>query len=366
MTNSLELISKASQMLVEATTIQKAKELKDLALTAMDFAKRKDMGEETIQYARSYAFEAEKRMGELLEATERARPAIGSKIIGSKRIPMKEQERPTLSDLGITKKGSSDAQFLSSLPEEEFEKVKSGEKKVSVIKRERKAKQREQAKKDTIEAQKPKGYTPKAELADAVDWLMRQDQADLILTDPPYSTDIEDIASFAQSWLPIALSKLKSTGRAFIFIGAYSNELLAYLSVALPEQILAWTYRNTLGPTPIYNYKLNWQAILYFTEKEAPKLNCPEMTEQFSVQDINAPDGRLGDRYHTWQKPDEIAERFIRHSTKEGNLVLDPFVGTGTFILEATKQNRIGLGCDTNKDMLKIAKERGCELTDDI
>ena len=34
MTNSLELISKASQMLVEATTIQKAKELKNLSLTA--------------------------------------------------------------------------------------------------------------------------------------------------------------------------------------------------------------------------------------------------------------------------------------------------------------------------------------------
>ncbi len=35
------------------------------------------------------------------------------------------------------------------------------------------------------------------------------------------------------------------------------------------------------------------------------------MTEQFSVQDINAPDGRLGDRFHAWQKPDELAERVI-------------------------------------------------------
>jgi hypothetical protein len=39
---------------------------------------------------------------------------------------------------------------------------------------------------------------------------------------------------------------------------------------------------------------------------DAPALDCPAMTEQFSVQDINAPDGRLGDRYHAWQKPDDL------------------------------------------------------------
>lgn len=39
---------------------------------------------------------------------------------------------------------------------------------------------------------------------------------------------------------------------------------------------------------------------------DAPALDCRVMTEQFSVQDINAPDGRLGDRYHAWQKPDDL------------------------------------------------------------
>ena len=102
MTNSLELISKASQMLVEATTIQKAKELKDLAITAADWAKRKGLGEETIQYARSYAFEAERRIGELLEATERQHP-------GEYQRYQKSTVAPSLSDLGLSKKESSNA-----------------------------------------------------------------------------------------------------------------------------------------------------------------------------------------------------------------------------------------------------------------
>jgi len=76
--NSLAIFTRASQMLAEADTIQKAKELKDLSLTAADWAKRKGMGEEAIKYARSYAMDAEHKMGEMLLATERARPAVGS------------------------------------------------------------------------------------------------------------------------------------------------------------------------------------------------------------------------------------------------------------------------------------------------
>jgi hypothetical protein len=46
---------------------------------------------------------AARRIGELLSQTERARPAVGSKVIGDRRVPMKDEERPTLSDLGLSK-----------------------------------------------------------------------------------------------------------------------------------------------------------------------------------------------------------------------------------------------------------------------
>ena len=191
-------------------------------------------------------------------------------------------------------------------------------------------------------------------------WLEKQEPCDLLLTDPPYSTDVDDVQVFAAKWLPMALSKVKPTGRAYVFIGAYPKELQAYLSVKIPTQILVWTYRNTLGPSPKMDYKLNWQAVLYYRFGESGDLDCPIMNEQFSVQDIAAPDGRHFNRYHEWQKPDEIAERFVRHSTQEGDIVLDPFCCTGTFVLAASKLGRKGLGCDISRDNLRIAEERGC------
>ncbi len=223
----------------------------------------------------------------------------------------------------------------------------------------------EEAKKEAEEAAVKTDVELSIHHGDCVEWLSSLDRcADLLITDPPYATDVEDIETFAQSWLPIALSKVKATGRAYVCIGAYPEELKAYLNVDPGElelcQVLVWTYRNTLGPSPKDLYKLNWQAILYYKGPDAPPLNCPIMTEQFSVQDINAPDNRHGEyeRWHAWQKPDELANRLIRHSTNEGDLIIDPFSGTGTFIIAAKKLNRDAIGCEQSRDMIDIAYSR--------
>jgi ParB-like chromosome segregation protein Spo0J len=201
---------------------------------------------------------------------------------------------------------------------------------------------------------------PMVKVADAVDWLLDQDLCDLLLTDPPYATDVDDIAAFASRWLPTALDKVKPTGRAYVCVGAYPVELHAYCSVRMPDQILVWTYRNTIGPATKDRYKLNWQAILYYAGKDAPPLNCDSLNELFSVQDINAPDGRQGDRFHEWQKPLDLADRIVRHATKPGGVVLDPFCCTGSFLLAASSLGRVALGCDISKKNLAIAIERGC------
>lgn len=200
------------------------------------------------------------------------------------------------------------------------------------------------------------------------DWLPQQPECDLLLTDPPYSTDIDDILTFAHEWLPVALAKVKPTGRAYVFVGAYPDELLAYLSAEHAgmtlRQVLVWEYTNTLGACPAQAYKLNWQAILYFTGADAPPLDCPLTSEHVAVHKVNAPGGFGTDmpRYHAWEKPIEIGERFVRHATTEGALVLDPFAGTGTFLLGATRMGREARGCDIDTAMLDIAQRRGCVL----
>ena len=84
---------------------EKAKELKSLALTAAEWAKRKNMGEEAIQHCRSYALEAERKMGQMLKETERAK---GVRLDGKQKgkiggnVVLPPIEQPTLATLGPT------------------------------------------------------------------------------------------------------------------------------------------------------------------------------------------------------------------------------------------------------------------------
>ena len=247
-----------------------------------------------------------------------------------------------------------------------FEQVKSGEKTLTQVKKEqqiadKKAEYIEQSKREI--QNKPSVF-----ISDAASYLSKfaDDSIDLILTDPPYMTDVLNIEEFTESWLPIAIKKTKKTGRIYICSGAYPEEISAFLSVLLHQNKfivdapLIWTYRNTLGITPKMKYNLNYQIIWHLYSAESSPLDTSITNEMFSVQDINAPDGRMGNRLHTWQKPDELAYRLIRHSTKENDLVIDPFVCTGTFLLAAAKLRRIAAGCDISEDNLKIAEGRGC------
>lgn len=124
MSDSLAIFSRAALMLAEADTLQKAKELKSLALTAADWAKRKGMGEDAIQHCRSYALEAERKMGEMLIATERA--TANQYTNKSAESPIVTEQIPTLSDLGLTKNESAKAQQLATIPRLKFESITSG------------------------------------------------------------------------------------------------------------------------------------------------------------------------------------------------------------------------------------------------
>ena len=207
--------------------------------------------------------------------------------------------------------------------------------------------------------------TPIVYQADALSFLPAMDghSVDLLLTDPPYMTDLPDVAAVAREWVPVALSRVKRSGRAYIFTGPYPEELAAYLAVLLAQtdftigNVLVWTYRNTMGPSPKMAYKNNWQACFYLYGPEAAPLDCVTLEEQFSVQDFGAPHAN---GYHAWQKPDGLAERLVLHGSEPGDLVVDPFVGTGTFVLAAGKLGRRAIGADTSPDMLAIAERRGC------
>lgn len=366
------LLETARRALVEAETLPEIVRLVDRAEVIRTAARVAGLSRDAQNDWGEYKLDAERKAGLMLATMD-------------KNVGGRPRENPSHDEIGLPASyGELELdhnkahrwQMVASLPDEEYEQFKADvradtEKVITQSAAIAVAKhhQRERDKRDRAEAEAAGlPLKPAVTRAAALDWLAAQQPCDLLLTDPPYSTDVDNVHGFAREWLPVALKNVKPSGRAYVCIGAYPEELHAYLDLHTGDftlaNVLVWTYRNTLGPSPTHDYKLNWQAILHYRGSDAPPLDCPEMTEQFAVQDINAPDGRHGDRWHAWQKPDLLAERIIRHATRPGDLILDPFAGTGTFLLAAARLGRRARGCELDSDMLAIATERGCQRAD--
>ncbi|MEX0815084.1 MAG: site-specific DNA-methyltransferase [Dongiaceae bacterium] len=61
---------------------------------------------------------------------------------------------------------------------------------------------------------------------------------------------------------------------------------------------------------------------------------------------------------HPCQFPVELVERLVLSLTDPGDIVLDPYMGVGTAVIAAAKNNRVGYGCDIAREYVDIAWER--------
>ncbi len=103
-----------------------------MALTAADWARRKGLGEEAVNHARTYALEAERRMGELLS---RAAESGQRASRGERKSNIEGHDISTLSDLGISLDQSSRAQFLAEIPRKIFEAILERDTTIAEVKR---------------------------------------------------------------------------------------------------------------------------------------------------------------------------------------------------------------------------------------
>jgi len=61
---------------------------------------------------------------------------------------------------------------------------------------------------------------------------------------------------------------------------------------------------------------------------------------------------------HSAAFPDELPEWFIKLFTKEGDIVLDPFMGSGTTTIVAQKMGRVGIGIEIVSEYYKLAENQ--------
>lgn len=90
--------------------------------------------------------------------------------------------------------------------------------------------------------------------------------------------------------------------------------------------------------------------------KDVWEFNEPELFESSTT---SRKEKKLGG--HPTQKPIALLERLIKCSTKEGDLILDPFNGSGTTGVVAHRMNRKYIGIELNDEYNEISKRRFLE-----
>ena len=115
----------ARTALVEARTIQETKKIADLAKAMKVYSAQQKLGKEVEEHAYAIFCQAMRRVGKMLRETDRAKGAAG---IGPVAIPerYRNEQTPTLAEIGLTPKESALAQKIARLPEEEFSLVRDG------------------------------------------------------------------------------------------------------------------------------------------------------------------------------------------------------------------------------------------------
>ena len=80
-----------------------------------------------------------------------------------------------------------------------------------------------------------------------------------------------------------------------------------------------------------------------------PKRNKKELVEQIDYATVAKPHTSMYLMHKYWaRKPHNVVSQYIETYTKEGEIVLDPFCGSGPTPIEAIKSGRKGIGIDLN------------------
>ena len=115
-------------------------------------------------------------------------------------------------------------------------------------------------------------------------------------------------------------------------------------------ETLIWAKKSEKQKKYTFNYNVMKQLN---GEKQMTSVwNIPLCTGEERIK------GEDGKKAHSTQKPEELLKRVILSSSKEGDIVLDPFLGSGTTCAVAKKLNRCAIGIEKEEKYVQIAKQR--------
>lgn len=217
---------------------------------------------------------------------------------------------------------------------------------------------------------------------------IEDESIDLIVTDPPYNLnkdyeitkdclDFNEYLNFSRAWLSESKRVLTKTGTIYVFMGM---RYISYIYSILEQELgmhfnswITWYYTQGIGKTKGFsprhddilmftkdkkNYTFNLDDIRipqkYYRRVNNMRGANPGNVWEFShVHYCN--NNRLN---HPTQKPEGLYERMILASSNENDVVLDPFLGSGTLLRVCQQTNRQGIGIDINENYIEMASTR--------
>lgn len=225
---------------------------------------------------------------------------------------------------------------------------------------------------------------------------------DMIFADPPYflssdgiscsggkmvsvnkgdwdkSISIEEKHKFNRKWIKLCYQILKDDGTIWIS-GTMHN--IYSIGMALEQEgfkIINNITWKKLNPPPNISCRFfvhSTETILWakkdikkakhkFNYSLMRELNGGKQMKDVWESSLTKPSEKKCGKHPT-QKPMEILERIILSSTDEGNLILDPFNGSGTTGIVANKLNRKYIGIEKEKEFLDLTIRRKESDNDD-
>ncbi len=213
-------------------------------------------------------------------------------------------------------------------------------------------------------------------LGDALEELKKipSESIDLVLTDPPYGINFVPMRDNAKSkfgseaikndelkgddWVlwfkPIAKELyrvLKNNSVAYFFSGFnpyYYYKVFIELGFEIKASIV-WVKDNWgLG----YHFRRQYELCIVCFKGSPP-------TPLKAISDVVHVDKVKGSKLvHSCQKPEQLNELLLRQYTKEGDVVLDPFMGSGSTGVACVKANRGFIGVEIDEKYFNVAKSR--------
>jgi site-specific DNA-methyltransferase (adenine-specific) len=210
--------------------------------------------------------------------------------------------------------------------------------------------------------------------ADAVEWLrtLPSDSADLLITDPPYeslekhravgtTTRLKVSAASSNAWFQVfpnarfeeLFAEVYRVLRRNSHFYLMCDPETAFIAKPIAEAVgfkfwkpLVWD-KLTIGMG--YHYRARYEFVLFF-EKGKRRLN-----NLGTADVIEAPRVRNG---YPAEKPVQLLETLIQQSSAEGELVVDPFMGSGSAGVASLKLGRRFLGNDVSDEALSLSRKR--------